>query len=264
MPNKTHTSREKVLVQSVDRALNILALFRQHSSLKLTEIADRMGLAKSTVYGLVSTLEAHGYLEQDPETGEYQLGVKLLEMGGYFEKRLSLRREAHSVMKSLVEKYGETVQLSILDGREVVYIDLVEAPTSIRYAARIGMRAPAHCTATGKVMLADLSESLLDKLYGDGLLPTTTPRSISSLVALKEHLKMVREQGYSLDDEESEVGVRGVAAGIRNRHGRVIAGISLGGPASRVTYEIVPELARAVIEAAATISERLGYKQTGE
>lgn len=185
MANKMRATGEKVVVQSVDRALSILALFRTESSLGLTQIADRMNLAKSTVYGLIATLEKHGYLEQDLNTGKYRLGVRLLEMGGLFEKRLNLRREVAPVMKSLVERFAETVQVSILDGCEVVYIDLLEAPTSLRFTARIGMRAPAHCTATGKVMLADLPEGLLDELYGSGPLPMSTPVVSQALSLLR-------------------------------------------------------------------------------
>ncbi|MDI3481382.1 MAG: hypothetical protein PWQ97_1037, partial [Tepidanaerobacteraceae bacterium] len=184
--------QDKIIVQSVDRALHILELFREESSLGLTQIAERMGLAKSTVYGLVATLEANHYLEQDPDNGKYRLGIRLLEMGELFNQRLDLRREAAPIMKSLVEKYAETVQLSILDGTEVVYIDLIEAPTSIKYTSRIGKRAPAHCAGTGKAMLADLPEDIIDKLYSNKPLVTPTPRSISNIVLLKEHLKLVR------------------------------------------------------------------------
>ncbi|AYO29631.1 IclR family transcriptional regulator [Biomaibacter acetigenes] len=253
--------QDKAIIQSVDRALRILELFREESSLGLTQIAERMDLAKSTVYGLVATLETHHYLEQDPDNGKYRLGIRLLELGELFNQRLDLRREAVPIMRDLVEKYSETVQLSILDGTDVVYIDLIEAPTSIRYTSRIGKRVQAHCAATGKAMLADLPEDVIDKIYSNKTLVTPTPRSISNIVLLKEHLKLIRQQGYSIDDEELDLGVRGAGASIKNKNGRAIAGISLGGPTSRVTHDMVREFGLAVKEAALLISQRLGYQK---
>ncbi|MHB1654225.1 MAG: IclR family transcriptional regulator [Desulfitobacteriaceae bacterium] len=251
--------RNKPIVQSVDRAIAILSLFRKHRSLGITQIANEMGLAKSTVYGLAATLEKNHFLQQNTSTGSYSLGIGLFEMGELFSQRLDLRREAAPVMHELVDKYSETVQISILDGREVVYLDLIEGSNALKFSAGIGSRAYANCTATGKVMLADLPDEALDGMYSDEPLPIRTPRSIQSLVSLKEHLKLVREQGYSIDDEEFEVGVRAVSVGIRNHQGKVIAAISLGGPATRVTYEILPELISSLKEATNTISSRLGF-----
>lgn len=251
--------KDSSIIQSVDRAIAILFLFRKHRSLGITQIANEMGLAKSTVYGLVATLEKNKFLRQNPTTGTYSLGVSLFELGELFSQRFDLRREAAPIMRELVDKYSETVQISILDGREVVYLDLIEGTTALKFSTGIGSRVEAHCSATGKAMLADLTDEFLQELYSFESFPTRTPRSIKSFVSLKEHLKLVREQGYSIDDEEFEIGVRAVGVCIRNHEGKAFAALSLGGPATRVTYELLPELAAALKGAAARISSNLRF-----
>ncbi len=252
----------KVVVQSIERALRILSLFRAEPALGLTDIARAMGLAKSTTYGLLATLENGNILEQDLSSGKYRLGIALLELGGLFSERLDLRREAEPIMRELVEKFSETVQLSVLEGREVVYVERVEAPTSLKLNTYIGMRAPATCTATGKMLLSSLPDRALDVLLKAGPLPAKTARSIVGMKPLKVQLKKIREQGYSVDNEESEIGLRGVAAGVHDRVGRMVAAMSLGGPTTRVTPEVLPDFIRAIQGGAAAISARLGYRGT--
>jgi len=246
------------MVRSVDKALEIINLFSEESYLGLNEIAKKMNSPKSTTHGLISSLKKYGYIEKNAESNKYCLGIKFLEMAQFVKKRLDLRRIAFPIMQKLMEEYGEAVHLSVLDRQNVVYIERIESCYFLKFGTPIGSTLPANCTATGKIMLAHLPEEAIDKIYGDGPLPSLTPHSISNLMALKKHLKDIFQLGYAVDNEECELGLRGVAAPIRNYNGKVIAAISMGGSVVRVTLEKIPELAMAVKEAAVFISKKLG------
>ena len=249
------------MIQSVDRALAILELFKDVDSLGLTEIAKKMGIAKSTAFGLVSTLMSKGFLEKDSVTNKYRLGVILLELGGLYSSRLDIRNEALPFMHGLREKTNETVQLSILVGTDIVYIDRAEAPSFIRFTTRVGSMSPAHCTATGKVLLSYIEEEELDRLYKGKSLTAFTDKTITDISSLKQTLKEVKDAGYSIDDEESELGLRGVAAPIFNHKGKVVAALSVGGPTDRVTLDSLLGITEHVCEIGYSISQRLGYRK---
>ncbi|AZO96380.1 IclR family transcriptional regulator [Halocella sp. SP3-1] len=253
-------SRQPV-IQSVDRAIKIISLFKEYNCLGITEISEKLDLAKSTVYGLIATLKKHGYLEQDRISNKYRLGLAFLELSSILYGRLNIREIASPIMQKMVDKYGETVQLSILDEsrRNVVYVECIEASSGIKFSLRVGMSSPAHCVATGKVMLAEFSDEKIVQIFESGKLSTPTKNSISSISELKEHLSIVRVQGYSIDNEESEIGLKGLGAPIYNHLGKVVAGISIGGPKVRVKGDFLKELIEAIKQISSEISQRLGY-----
>ncbi|TDT51031.1 IclR family transcriptional regulator [Fonticella tunisiensis] len=259
MENRAKTKSN--LIQSVDRALQILECFsRENRELGVTEISKYLGLHKSTTFGLLSTLESRGYVEQNLDNGKYRLGLKLFELGNLVHEGLDLRKQAYPFLKELVDKYQETVHLVVNDRGEAVYIDKVEGPGAIRMYSQVGKRPPMYCTGVGKAILAYMPDKEVDRiLFEKGLRPFT-PNTITDVDKLKAHLAEIREQGYSFDNEEIEIGLRCVAAPIKNHKGEVIAAISVAGPSTRMTWEKMNILAISVKEAAVNISRRMGYK----
>lgn len=250
------------VVQSVDRALDILEAFDYNTeNLGVTELSHRLSLHKNNVFRLLATLECRGYIEQDPKTGNYRLGIKTFEVANVFLHHLGLCRQARPVLEDLVIKCNETAFLSILDGPEVVYVLMQETTQTVRIVPRVGRRLPAHCTASGKAQLAFESEDRLDQILREYPLRRFTERTIVDLRQLKEHLREVARRGYAIDDEELEEGVRCVAAPVRDYSHKVVAGATLVGPVARFAMERVEhELVPLVKEAAARISQRLGYE----
>lgn len=261
-------SKPTNLVQSVERAsliLDVLGLSSQGISVK--ELSAKVGLPKGTTHRLLSSLAYFGYVQQDSKTRHYSLGFKLVELGNCLLNQLDLRTEAKPFLADLAKTTQETVHLVILDKNEVLYIDKVESddnPSGLRMASRVGSRTPAHSCAVGKVLLAHLSEEELDEFIKGAGLPKITENTISDPIRLKEHLKLVRSQGYVVDDEENEKGIRCVAAPIRNEIGRVVAATSISGPAIRITRKKIQEsLNNEIIETALKISRKLGFREGG-
>lgn len=251
--------KKGLVVQSVKRALQILVAFDgQAPAMGITELAQKVGLNKSTTYGLVSTLEQCEFLEQIPGSGKYRLGLKLFELGNLVLQQMELKSVAAPFLHELAEKVGETVHLTIRDRGETVYIDKVECPHSVRLWSWVGLRKPLHSSASGKVLISELDQETRRKLLGNTLVRRTS-RTISDWEQLEWHLEQVREQGFAMDDEENEEGVRCVAAPIRDHKRLIVGAISISGPSSRMPLDRLPELAEQVKAAAKQISFRLGY-----
>ncbi|HHV58124.1 MAG TPA: IclR family transcriptional regulator [Firmicutes bacterium] len=252
--------KEENLVQSVNRALAILeALQAAGEGLGVTEIGTRVGLHKSTVYRLLATLARHGYVEQDPATERYSLGLKLVELGTAVLERLELRDLARPYLKRLMEASQEVAHLVVLQDGEVVYIDKVECPGPVKMYSQLGRRAPAHATAVGKVLLAFLPKAQVDAILARGL-PRLTPHTITDPERLRRELRLIRERGYALDNEENELGIRCVAGPIFNHTGQVVAAFSISGLALRLLPAKLEELGGLVRETSREISARLGYQ----
>jgi len=198
------------------------------------------------------------------KTKNYFLGFKLVDLGNLLLNQLDLRREAEPFLRELAEKTKETVHLVILDQNEIVYIDKVETdhnPSGLRMASRVGLRNPPHSCAVGKVLLADLPEETLNHFLKKGNLIKRTENTITDPTRLREHLDLVKRQGYAIDDEENEKGIRCVAAPIRDGTGRAVAALSISGPAFKVTKRAIQDsLKKEVMETASQISQRLGFR----
>jgi|SRR5208283_726452 len=248
------------MIQSVARAVYILEYISKHHMLGLSEISRGVGLNKSTTHGLVATLEIMGCIRQDQTTGKYALGLKLFELGQAVLSHMDIRAIAMPHLVHLARKYEETVHLAVLSHDEVVYIDKVDSPRSIRHISQVGGRNPAYCTGVGKVLLAGLSDQKLQKLLKKIKFRQYTPNTISDMNLLKKHLRKVRKDGYALDQEEIEVGLSCVAAPIKNYRDNVIAAISLAGPTSRIANDSLHQLIADITEIARLISIQLGYK----
>ena len=259
-----HRKKEKseYIVQSVDRALDILESFDYHEEeLGVTEIAQKLNLHKNNVFRLLATLEVRGYIEQDKKTGNYRLGIKTFELANVFLHHLGFRRQARPILDELVTRCDETAYLAVLDGSEVIYVLMQETSQTVRIAPRLGRRLPVHCTAAGKAQLAFESADRLDLIFKDQPLRKMTEHTITHPQLFRKHLREVARVGYAVDNEEFEMGVACIAAPVKDYSHKVVASIGLSGPVSRFSPErIEKELAPFVKEAATKLSERLGYE----
>ena len=247
------------------RASSILDILAQSPhGISIRELSDKIKLPKGTTHRLLSSLSYFGYVRQDPKTRNYLLGLKLVELGQLLLSQLDLRKEAEPLLRDLAERTKETVHLVFLDRNEIVYIDKVETdqnPSGLKMASRVGLRNPAHSSAVGKVLLAHFSEEELKNFIKEKGLLKRTENTIVDQTQLREHLKSVRAQGYAIDDEENEKGIRCVAAPIYNEVGKPVAAMSISGPAFRITKKVIQEsLKKEVMETALKISQRLGFR----
>jgi IclR family KDG regulon transcriptional repressor len=230
----------------------------EQPEMSLSEISQCVGLHKATAHRIVTTLVNHGFLERATGNQKYRLGLQLTELGFQAVHRLDVRREALPYMHQLIEKLGEACDLSIFDRGEVFYIEFVQGSHALTVAAAIGQRLPAYCTASGKVFLANLPEEAREATL-QGKMTAYTARTITAIEALRRQLEAVSRQGYGVDDEEFELGIRAVSAPIRDQKGRVIAALSTPGPANRITSEKIPIIGAALVETGDAISRRLGW-----
>jgi IclR family transcriptional regulator, acetate operon repressor len=234
-------------VQSLERALDILeVLSRSEREMGVTEIGPVVGLANGTTHRLLATLTQRGYVRQVSETRKYTLGPKTILLA--YHGRLRLGPLAKPFLEELMEISQESSNLAALDRSSVVYIDQVPASRMVRMFTEPGNRVPAHATGTGKALLAYQPQVVLDSILGKGELPRFTPRTITDVSMLKEELARIRDQGYAVDSEEMEDGVRCLAAPVAGAEGKVVAAISISGPASRLDQarleELVPHIKR--------------------
>jgi len=253
------------LVQTVERVSLILDMVGQYPhGASIKDLSAGLNLPKGTVHRILSSLLYFGYVRQDLETKNYFLGLKLMELGALLVNQLDLRKVSGPVLRKLVERTSEAAHMVILDRNEVVYIDKVEnqfETGGLKMASRVGSRNPMHSCAVGKVMLSNFSKEEMDEFLRERNLPQRTPNTITDPVRLKEHLQVVKSQGYAIDDEENERGIRCVAAPVFNEKGVALAAISISGPAFRVTKKAIQDvLKREVMKAASDISQRLGFK----
>lgn len=259
----THSEHQtpKYEVRSVKRALLLLRTFLRHDEeLPASEMSKETGLDPSTVFRLLLTLEAQGFVQVNQTTGKYRPGVTLLELGSRFLKNNDIRSRAIAHLERLRDEFGETVHLTILDGTEVVYLEKLAGLHPIGFmSSRVGDRNPAHCTGVGKALLAYLPEEELAARYPNGHLKRYTDTTITDLKALRLELKNVRERGYATDQEEHEPGVKCVAVPTFDHRG-ITAAISVSGPSNRVEHLLAKsDLIEKLKLAAANVSEQMGW-----
>ena len=251
-------------IQAIERAVAILNTFSaEEPELGVTELADRLELHKSTVHRFLVNLEAAGLVERNRHTSRYRLGLHIFELGGLVLQQMNLWDEALPFLEGLVRDSGETGHLAVLDGGEAVYIEKVEARRALRIPSAIGRGYPAHATSLGKVLLAHLEAGARDALIDERGLQRCAPNTITDPDLLREELAQIRRQGYAVDDEEYEEGLRCIGAPIVGHTGQIVAAMGIGGPVTRVTPTRVDELAELVMAAAGSLSRRMGAEQSG-
>ncbi len=246
-------------LSSVATAIRLLKAFSEdEEELGVSALAQKLGVAKSTVHRLAVTLVSEGLMEQDPDNDRYRLGIGLFGLGTLVRRRMNLSNEARPYLFDLRARTGETILLGIPSDAEIMYIYNLESPQALRMRSDIGVRRPAYCTAVGRAIFAYAPEAVIERMLA-GPLTARTPRTVTDAKALRAIFESVRERGYAIEDEESEAGIRCIAAPVRNAGGTVIGAVGIAGPSQRLSLEALTALAGPLIEAAAAISVRLGH-----
>jgi DNA-binding IclR family transcriptional regulator len=246
-------------VQSIERAIAILKAFSSDKEeLGVTELSRTLNLHKSTVSRLLTSLQREGLVEENYVTRKYRLGMALVTLGGLVLQRLDVSQTARPLMQALSNTTQETVILAVRDGHEAVNVAQVPSPQIVKHIEWIGRRTPLHCTAVGKVLLAYSPVAAREAIIACGL-PGYTPDTITAPERLCQELAWVSEHGYAIGKEEFEVGLNAIAAPIRDHTGKVMAAISVSGPAFRLSSDRLPSLAQHIQQSASTLSGQLGY-----
>ena len=237
-----HQSAPAYPIASVDNALRLLVLFRDRPRVRLSEASAYLGVAHSTAHRLMAMLAYHGFVRQEPGSRAYVAGPALVEIGLAAVRELDIRLHARPVLEALAASSGETVHLAVLEGGTVRYLDAVESSRALRVASRTGSALAANCTASGKALLAGLSDAEVTAIFaGQNTLSALTSRSITSCARLLAELHTVRAQGCAVNVEESEDGVASVAVAVRGA--RTAAALAVSGPVSRMTGQAVETIA---------------------
>lgn len=265
IPRSKNRSKPSNLVQTIERVSLILDILgNSPHGISVGELSEKTGLPKGTTHRLLTSSAYFDIVRQDSVTKKYHLGFKLVELGNRLLGQLDFRTEARPYLKELAERTKETVHMVILDRNEGLYVDKVDAAehsSGLRMVSSLGSRIPAHCSAVGKVLLASLSEEKLLNLVQEKGLPRRTENTITDFEKLKQHLQLIREQGYAFDNEENEKGIQCVGAPIIDQRGKVLAAISISVPCIRVNAATLQTtLKNHVTETAMKISMNMGYQ----
>ena len=242
-------------VQTLARGLVVLEkLAEAPNGLGITELAEEFGVDKGNMSRLLQTLASYGFAEKDEESRKYTLGPQIVRLSRLVLTRMPLRETAKPFLKELVAATGECAHLAIVAQGQALYIDQEESPSSLRVTTGTGTLAPLYCTALGKVLLSFTRIPLPDTLQ------VYTARTITDPIMLQHHLEMVRNQGYAVDDEEYEVGVRCIAVPVYDYRDKCVAAVGISGPTSRLTLEVLPRVTQAVQDIGKALSMRLSFK----
>jgi DNA-binding IclR family transcriptional regulator len=253
--------KSEYIIQAVSHALDLLEQFHGDvDELGVTELSKRLKLHKNNVFRLLATLESRGYIEQNRATENYRLGLKALELGQTFIKQMGLLRQARPILDRMVEECNETAYVAIFKENHIIYLDVVETSLTVRVVSRVGSRLPAYCTAAGKVHLAFMSDEEFDATMTEQKLVQHTPTTLTDVGRLKAELDLVRQNGYAVDNEELDPGVRCVAAPIRDYTRRIVGAVSISGPNMRLEDQrLQDELIPMILRAGEDLSTRLGF-----
>jgi IclR family acetate operon transcriptional repressor len=262
-PRAFNQPAEPNAVQSLDRALRILAIVAQADGLSLSEVAERSGLAASTAYRMLTTLANHGMVEFAEAEQLWSIGVEAYRIGSAFLRSRRLVDRARTVMQGLMEKTGETANLGVAEEDCVVFVSQVETHQAIRAFFRPGTRSPFHASGIGKAILAYLPPNRTESIVQKTGLEVFTANTLSHRAMLAADLAHIRARGWSVDDEERYPGMRCVAAAIFNEFAEPVGGVSISGPTVRVTADRLATLGPDVREAAAAITRMIGGVSPG-
>lgn len=247
------------IVQSLDRALDILELLgRSGAGVQEKDICAELGLNKSTVSRMLNTLRQRGYVEKRKD-GNFRIGVRIVELSSVHLNSLQLKTEALSFMELLKAKTGLTIHLGTMSDMEVVYLEKLSAYTNMRMYSQIGKRVYAHCTGLGKVMMAYMSHDEVEKILRVKGMPAVTDKTITDKEELLKRLDNIRKKGYSVDEEENEIGVRCVAAPVFDYRGNVIAAVSATGFLDTFAADRISSVAEDLLVCTKGISRAMGY-----
>ena len=248
--------------QSSDKLLTLLEILSvQPEPVRLQELAWQASMNTSTVLRFLMTLEKRGYVVQDGDTGRYSLTFKLCGIADNIKVHTDIRNICLPYMKNVSQYFGETVNFSVEEDRAVVYLEVVQcAWQALCTTQRIGKGAPLHCTGVGKLFLLNYSEEQIMSLYRKKGFRKYTERTLCTVEQIKDQLMEIREKGYALDDEECEIGMRCVAVPIKDYSGKIIAGLSVSGPTTRMNWDNIEQKLGYLLEVSEEISRRFGAR----
>lgn len=251
-------------VRAVERALDILLSFTQKEpDLSLTQIAERVGIHKSTAHRLLATLESKRFVNRHPSDGTYHLALRFIEMASVVLQDVDLQRWARPYLQELVTECGETVDLCVLDGRHVVYLDVVDSSRRVKIAAAVGQRLPVACTASGKAFLAYLPEAQVRAILQHGF-HKYTDHTLLTWEALAQDLRQTRERGFAVSEQEFEVEINAVAAPILDAAGLPVAAVAVVGPTYRLPRPRMLEIGERVCQVTQGMAREVGMNAISE
>ena len=252
-------------IKSTLKSLKLLELFTpRRKEWSIPDMIAGLGYHKSSIQRIVSTLEGEGFLKRvHSNRGVYCLGPQILFLGGVADMSTDLRSIARPIMGRLVERIQETSYLCVLEGNECLYVEKVECSQPIQIIHAVGKRNPLHCTGVGKALMTGMTEKEIRKISSEKGLKSFTPHTITRVDRLLQEIEQIRKRGVAYDLEELDPGVKCIAAPIRNHSGRVVAAISISGPAQRFTAKVFPRFEKEVMASARAITRELGFQRPG-
>lgn len=251
---------QRYSIRAIDRAMRILMGFTADSAeLTINALAASADVPRSTAFRILATLEAAGFVERGQVADTYRLGPSALLVGGAALRHLDFQQRLRPQLEALMQATGETVHLVIFRDHQTLVVDKIDSYHAIRLVSGIGFRSPLHATSAGKLMLAHQPAARIDHILRQHPFTPFTAHTITDADALRQHFDQIRQQGYAVDDEEFEPGLRCVAAPIRDSSHAVVAGVSISGPTQRMTREKVATLIPVLLSHAEQMSRTLGY-----
>ena len=248
------------VIDIVDVALDVIDCLNDYTKFyRASDIAHKLGVNRSRIFRILKTLSARGYVDYDPDTQGYHLGVKFLHIGENVRERLDLRREAEPILVELAHQTGDSAHLLILQGDRAVTIDRRQGRNRLQVASPIGQSLPLYVGASPKILLAYLPEAERERIINSIEFESFTENTINDSNELRKSIEKIRQQGYAVDEEDYEQGVYAIGAPVHDDGGRVIAGITITTPGSRYSSKRRRELIALVINAGQRLSEKLGY-----
>lgn len=258
-PKAFNDKTEQNTIKSLDRAIMVLEALAAREGPSLSELASDMGESPATLYRILTTLEARGLTETDPVNQTWHIGAGAFLIGSAFLRRTNVAQRAQPFMRALMEATGETANLGVWRGAEVLFISQVETHHAIRAFFPPGATSSFHASGVGKALASQLDDERLKTLIKTSGLQTFTRKTITEPDALMENLRASAARGYAVDDEERFIGMTCVAAPVLNAAGEAVAGLSVSGPVTRLGVEEVATAAIKVKAAAAGLSRAIGY-----
>ncbi len=247
-------------IQALDRALDVLGVLAANEGMTLSELAAKLDQSVATMYRVLSTLERRAFVEISADRQEWHVGSEAFRLGLAFLRRTNVVERSHRVMRALMQQTGETSNLGIEKDGNVLFISQVETNESIRAFLPPGTLSPLHASGIGKALLSIYDDARLEALFKDKSLERFTDKTIVSFPQLRDDLRRSRERGFAVDDEERTTGMRCVASPILNVHKEAVAGISVSGPAHRLTDAHLQGIGDIVRKGAIEVSRSLGTR----
>lgn len=257
-PKSIAGPKTETTILALDRALEVLRTLATTEGMTLSELSTMLGQSVATMHRVLATLERHALVEISADRQEWSIGPEAYRLGTAFLRRTNVVERSRPIMRTLMQKTGETSNLGIEKDGQVLFLSQVETHESIRAFFPPGTLSPLHASGIGKALLSTYDEGRLERLFRDGALERFTDKTVVSLPQLREDLRVARERGFALDDEERKTGMRCVASAVLNAHGEAVAGLSVSGPSHRLTDAHVAAFGDLVRESARDLSRALG------